>query len=92
MSILQSDFCETGYFLCPEWASLAKSKFRTVLHLFIFACSFRGQNLPRASFAAAAKNEFVSSGTCWGFRFPKPSILCCNSQRFPPKGGHSFDR
>ena len=52
-------------FFCPDLSELAKSKFRLVLHLFIFAFSFREQNLPRASFALAAKNEFVP-GTCWG--------------------------
>ena len=58
-----------------------KSKFRTVLYLFIFAFSFQEQNLPRASFAAAAKNEFVASGTCWGFRSPIPRILWQHSLR-----------
>ena len=38
MPILQSDFCGTGYFLCPEWVFLAKSKFRTVCHLCGSTC------------------------------------------------------
>ena len=31
---------------------LFESKIRLVTHLFVFACSFREQNLPRASFAS----------------------------------------
>jgi len=52
---------------------LAKSKIRLVLHLFVFACSFREQNLPRASFASSVKNEFVSSGTLLRFAHPNPA-------------------
>ena len=68
-----------------------ESKIRLVPHLFVFACSFRDQNLLRASFASSDKNEFVSSGTCWGFRAPIPSNHSASFAAVPACGSHSFD-
>ena len=66
---------------------LFKSKIRLVPHLFVFAFSFRGQNLPRASFASSAKNEFLPSGTLLGFAHSSP--LLSAARTFPPPGESS---
>ena len=72
-------------------SELAESKLRLVLHLFIFAFSFRSQDLLRASFALSAKNEFVSSGTCWGLRTPIPRGSI-SSHSFAEKSAKVFQK
>jgi len=70
-----------------------ESKIRLVPHLFVFASCFARQNLLRASFALADKNELrvFSYGTCWGFRSPIPRSTLRLSPRFLPSAVTVFD-
>ena len=54
-----------------ECANASRASF-ALCYTYSFLPFVPRSKLARASFVLSAKNEFVSSGTCWGLRTPSP--------------------